>query len=49
MSVYAAVGVIAAPTRPLTVCDAGEMVAVPVTVMVIVAVADVAPSVAVTV
>ena len=49
VSVYAVVAVIAAPTRPVTVCEAGEMVAVPVTVMVMVAVADVAPSVAVTV
>ncbi len=38
-----------APTRPETVCDDGDSVAVPFTVMVTVAVADDVPSVAVTV
>jgi hypothetical protein len=41
--------VIAAPTRPVTVWVAGEIVAVPVTVIVTFAVADDVPSVAVTV
>ena len=47
--VNAVVAVMTAPTRPETVCDDGESVAVPFTVMVTVAVADDVPSVAVTV
>ena len=49
VSVSAVVAVIGAPTRPVTVWVPGDSVAVPETAMVMVAVADVAPSDTVTV
>ena len=49
VSVSAVVAVIGAPTRPVTVWVPGDRVAVPETAMVMVAVADVAPSDTVTV
>ena len=49
VSLYAVVAVIAAPTRPVTVWVPGVSVAVPEIEMVIVAVAEVVPSDAVTV
>lgn len=49
VEVSAVVAVIGAPTRPVTVWVPGDSVAVPETAMVMVAVADVAPSDTVTV
>lgn len=49
VEVNAVVAVMAAPTRPVTVWVPGESVAVPETAMVMVAVAEVAPSETVTV